>query len=211
MYNPIREGCRGGRDLFKWNDVRLMPAKDRECYLGSSVKLGYLDRGGRWRKKDWWQKYDPKADSKIKDELTAIKEKELLAYKEKLGIVKPKKTTEAPHVKELTPQEMQEVLSRKYDNDNEITKADRVRGLGFEKKLANYRKEDDYLKDNDPTLNRLEAVGLDASLSKKEPPNTKGEKLSKEVKEKKRNEPRERKRSRSRDRHNGHHHRHKHH
>ncbi len=59
MYNPIRDGCRGGRDMFKWDDVRLMPYKERECYLGASVKLGYLDKGGRWRKKDWWQAFDP--------------------------------------------------------------------------------------------------------------------------------------------------------
>jgi len=34
--------------------VRLMSYKDRECYLGASEKLGYLDKGGKWRKRDWW-------------------------------------------------------------------------------------------------------------------------------------------------------------
>ena len=35
-----------------------MPYKDRECYLGASEKLGYLDKGGKWRKRDWWLEDD---------------------------------------------------------------------------------------------------------------------------------------------------------
>lgn len=31
-----------------------MSYRDRECYLGASDKLGYLDKGGKWRKRDWW-------------------------------------------------------------------------------------------------------------------------------------------------------------
>lgn len=31
-----------------------MSYKDREQYLGYSTKIGYLDKGGKWRKKDWW-------------------------------------------------------------------------------------------------------------------------------------------------------------
>ena len=54
MYAPVRGGNRGGWDQFKWDDVRLMSYKDREQYLGFSDKLGYLDKGGKWRTKDWW-------------------------------------------------------------------------------------------------------------------------------------------------------------
>lgn len=54
MYAPVRGGNRGGWDQFKWDDVRLMSYKDRECYLGASERLGYLDKGGKWRKRDWW-------------------------------------------------------------------------------------------------------------------------------------------------------------
>lgn len=46
--NPIREGNRGGRGLFSWEDVKQMPYKERECYLGASVKIGFLDSGGKW-------------------------------------------------------------------------------------------------------------------------------------------------------------------
>ena len=58
MYNPVRGGNRGGRDLFKWEEIRLLPYKERECYLGSTVAIGFLDKGGRWRKKDWWINMD---------------------------------------------------------------------------------------------------------------------------------------------------------
>jgi len=56
LNEPIRGGTRGGKDQFKWEDVRLMPFKERECYLGSAVALGFLDKGGKWRKKNWWTK-----------------------------------------------------------------------------------------------------------------------------------------------------------
>ena len=52
MFTPIREGNRGGRGLFSWEEVRAMSYRDRECYLGSTASLGFLDKGGRWRKKD---------------------------------------------------------------------------------------------------------------------------------------------------------------
>ena len=58
----IRGGNRGGKDQFKWEDVRRMSYRDRECYLGYTTKLGFLDKGGKWRAKNWWIK-----DTKIKD------------------------------------------------------------------------------------------------------------------------------------------------
>jgi hypothetical protein len=50
----IRGGTRGGKDQFKWDEVRRMSYRDRECYLGYTTKLGFLDKGGKWRKKNWW-------------------------------------------------------------------------------------------------------------------------------------------------------------
>jgi hypothetical protein len=57
-----------------------MPYKHRECYLGSSSALGYLDKGGRWRKRDWWRKpsttsKDRKTDRKaLAEEFKAAKQ-----------------------------------------------------------------------------------------------------------------------------------------
>ena len=41
-----------------------MPYRDREMYLGNSAVIGVLDKGGKWRKRDWYLKTDKKHDSK---------------------------------------------------------------------------------------------------------------------------------------------------
>jgi len=58
IWVPIRDGNRGGWSLFDWEKVREMPYRDREMYLGNSAKIGILDKGGKWRKKDWYLKKD---------------------------------------------------------------------------------------------------------------------------------------------------------
>jgi hypothetical protein len=51
--SKLRAGTRGGWDRFNWNDVRHMTFKDRNCYLGYSTKIGFLDKGGKWKKSGW--------------------------------------------------------------------------------------------------------------------------------------------------------------
>mmetsp|Transcript_25205 Transcript_25205/g.18995 ORF Transcript_25205/g.18995 Transcript_25205/m.18995 type:complete len:159 (+) Transcript_25205:65-541(+) len=65
-----------------------MTYKDRECYLGASEKLGYLDKGGKWRKQDWWHtKEDELADREArKKELEQIKKEEEALMRQKLGL-----------------------------------------------------------------------------------------------------------------------------
>ena len=93
MYAPVRGGNRGGQDRFKWDDVKLMSYKDRECYLGASQTLGFLDKGGTWRKRDWYvqgkgagksAEDDRKAQLKAEVELQKREEKALMNFK--LGI-----------------------------------------------------------------------------------------------------------------------------
>lgn len=57
---PIRPGNRGGWSLFEWQSVREMPYRDREMYLGNSAVIGVLDKGGKWRKRDWYLKTQKK-------------------------------------------------------------------------------------------------------------------------------------------------------
>ena len=48
-----------------------MPYRDREMYLGNSAVIGVLDKGGKWRKRDWYLKSDKKygqGDSKSEQE-----------------------------------------------------------------------------------------------------------------------------------------------
>jgi len=84
----IRPGNRGGKDLFKWDNVRLLNNKDREAYLGVTQSIGFLDKGGKWRKRDWWQNYNQQLDRKIPDlreEKDAVKKEEERLFRESLN------------------------------------------------------------------------------------------------------------------------------
>lgn len=67
--NSIRKGNRGGKENFNWEDVRLLNYKDRECYLGISDKIGYLDKGYMWKKNDWWMKKNKNNSNEELEEL----------------------------------------------------------------------------------------------------------------------------------------------
>ena len=96
MYAPVRGGNRGGHDQFEWENVKLMSYKDRECYLGASQTLGYLDKGGKWRRRDWYaqdsnsknggQKAIEARKQKLKAEIELKKAEEKALMNYKLGI-----------------------------------------------------------------------------------------------------------------------------
>ena len=84
----VRPGNRGGRDLFKWDDIRLLNNKDRESYLGVTQSIGFLDKGGKWRKRDWWLEFDPnkKSDREMmKMEQDLIRKEEDKMFQEMLN------------------------------------------------------------------------------------------------------------------------------
>ena len=83
-YHEIRDGNRGGRDLFSWEDVRLVSYKDREMYLGHTSKLGFLDKGGKWRKRDWWA--SGKLRSTTMDELRKVQDEDTRRMNIALGL-----------------------------------------------------------------------------------------------------------------------------
>lgn len=94
MYHPTRGGVRGGRDQFSWDQVKT--DKDRECYLGHSLKAPV----GRWQQgKDltWYAKdSDQTGQTKSNDEFLEAKELEEQALMAALGykvIKKEPKTT----------------------------------------------------------------------------------------------------------------------
>jgi hypothetical protein len=110
----VRPGNRGGRNLFNWNDVRLMNNKDRESYLGVTQSIGFLDKGGKWRKRDWWQDYDPK-NSLDNDELA--REREFIKKEEERLIresINGKDKTTGPKREEstLTDYEFKEMMKK---------------------------------------------------------------------------------------------------
>jgi len=72
MDGGLGRQMKGGTKEFNWSNVRQASYKDRECYLGYSTKVGYLDKGGKWKKRDWWTKLEKTEDSNV-DEVAAEK------------------------------------------------------------------------------------------------------------------------------------------
>ena len=82
-----RGGNRGGQDQFKWDDVQQMSYKDREQYLGFSTKIGYFDKGGQWRKKDWWTSDDKNKDKKALERLEQLQKERVEAKRQEEAIL----------------------------------------------------------------------------------------------------------------------------
>jgi hypothetical protein len=151
----IRLGCRGGKNLFKWDDVRLLYNRERECYLGVSQSLGFLDKGGKWRKRDWWHNYQPDKEKNkkiIDDEIKKIKEEE----KEKLREAiygKNKEDNNNNNIKNnLTDFQWEKLMKKKsnedknrldfYDNDEHRPGLGINPTMKFNKKIKKIENED---------------------------------------------------------------------
>ena len=130
MYTPIRDGNRGGRGLFSWEDVRVMSYKDRECYLGSTVNLGFLDKGGRWRKRDWWTKPSAKeanSPTDLQEEIRKVKEEEQKRMDEALGL----RPVEKPLPTGLSEAELKTITGKGMKAGELEAEGIKVAGLGF--------------------------------------------------------------------------------
>ena len=84
----VRGGNRGGKNLFNWDDVRLLSNRDRQSYLGSTQALGLMDRGGKWYKRDWWTHYNSQVNvyghkDKLNNRSTLLEEQKEIRKKEK--------------------------------------------------------------------------------------------------------------------------------
>jgi len=106
-----REGCRGGREQFQWNQIKDQEFKDREQYLGSSTKVGLMGKFGRYYVHDWYAR-KRESTEKIADERASVQAYEEELMQEALGL-KPKKLLLAK--KQLTDEELQEFLKRDDD------------------------------------------------------------------------------------------------
>ncbi|XP_072990841.1 uncharacterized protein [Typha latifolia] len=141
MYHPSRGGVRGGRDQFKWDDVKV--DKHRENYLGHSIKAPV----GRWQKgKDlfWYTRDKKSADAEAeaaKEEIRRIKEEEEQAMREALGLA-PKRASR-PQGNRLDKHEYAELVKRgstAEDLGAGHAEAAQVQGLGLYK-VPNNRDE----------------------------------------------------------------------
>ncbi|XP_021761322.1 multiple myeloma tumor-associated protein 2 homolog [Chenopodium quinoa] len=132
MYHPTRGGVRGGRDQFKWDDVKV--DKHRENYLGHSLKAPV----GRWQKgKDlFWYTKDKNSQGleqdALKAEIQRIKEEEEQSMREALGLA-PKRS-DRPKGNRLDKHEFSELVKRgstAEDLEGGHAEAAKVQGLGF--------------------------------------------------------------------------------
>uniref|UniRef100_A0A7N0SW63 Multiple myeloma tumor-associated protein 2-like N-terminal domain-containing protein n=2 Tax=Kalanchoe fedtschenkoi TaxID=63787 RepID=A0A7N0SW63_KALFE len=131
MYHPTRGGVRGGRDQFKWDDVKV--DKHRENYLGHSIMAPI----GRWQKgKDLhWYTRDKKSvqdEEAAKEEIRRIKEQEEQAMREAIGLA-PRSSSRS-HGNRLDKHEFQELVkkgSTAEDLSEGHADAVQVHGLGF--------------------------------------------------------------------------------
>nr|XP_010943772.1 multiple myeloma tumor-associated protein 2 homolog isoform X2 [Elaeis guineensis] len=138
MYHPTRGGVRGGRDQFKWDDVKV--DKHRENYVGHSIKAPV----GRWQKgKDlFWYTRDKKSEASdmgaVKEEIRRIKEEEEQAMREALGLA-PKRANR-PQGNRLDKHEYAELVKRgstAEDLGAGHAEAAQVQGLGLYKLPCN--------------------------------------------------------------------------
>lgn len=132
MYHPSRGGVRGGRDQFKWDDVKV--DKHRENYLGHSVKAPV----GRWQKgKDlfWYSKDKTSGEmdqDALKAEIQKVKEEEEQLLREALGLA-PKRASR-PQGNRLDKHEFSELVKRSSTAEDlgaGHAEAAQVQGLGF--------------------------------------------------------------------------------
>ena len=126
-----RGGARGGKNLFKWDDLKEMNYKERECYLGHSTKIGYLDKGGVWKQGEWYTNLSeaPRPD-KAKLEEVKKRDKERLASI--LGLGEEPKTSK----KVVEPQNSEvSGIFKKIKKSEQSTREHR--GLGYRSRFSN--------------------------------------------------------------------------
>eukprot|EP00741_Cyanophora_paradoxa_P013807 tig00020710_g13329.t1 len=132
MYNgPPRGGNRGGADMFKWDDVKH--DKNKECYLGYSVKLTNNPTFNCRRPNSLWYASGESTLPTLSkqhtaaEEIAAIKKAEQDMIDEALGIKKKKNVDDVP---KLDASEIRD-LTRRRDDKEEVPEGVRIQGLGF--------------------------------------------------------------------------------
>ncbi|EER29970.1 hypothetical protein D8B26_007243 [Coccidioides posadasii str. Silveira] len=185
-----KEGSRGGRDAFKWSDVK--DSSHRENYLGHSLMAPV----GRWqqgRDLSWYAKHNDEdsADAVKKEkeaELQRIKEAEQEAMARALGLpVAPKSATGA-NATAVSGRDVEKLIKESTSDANE-TEAEIPKGIGFGGYNGLKHAGDD------ANADRLEAVGMSNDTKRKEP----REKRSDDVEiNRRRDRPRDRSRERGR-------------
>ena len=171
----IRGGNRGGKNLFNWNDVRLLSSRDRQSYLGSTQALGLMDRGGKWYKRDWWTHYNTPVNvygqkDKLNNREALLEEQKEIRLKEKEKLnefiygKKKKNNNLNLNEAEIFSQHSNQTKSLNLDNKSIKKEFDILSrpGLGMNKIID----EEKQIKINEELKNRIDNKKL--NISKKD-------------------------------------------
>lgn len=123
-----RGGARGGKDQFNWDEIRTMSYKDRECYLGYSSKIGFLDKGGKWRRRDWYKTVDRPA-AKDTAKLEEVKRADEERLQQALGLRKREEKPEGVEPPKLNSKQL-ETFNKKIKSFGRDEQSGNY-GLGF--------------------------------------------------------------------------------
>lgn len=138
----VRGGNRGGRSNFKWDDIRLQTYKERECYLGGTIMLGFLSNGGKWIKHDRFSYQKPSAADQVvlAAEKAKIKEEEERILRESLGIEKKDKAVKKEKLTDYEWNEMMKKEAKLNPNDPKIfafyEDNDKKAGIGMKPNIS---------------------------------------------------------------------------
>ncbi|OAX76848.1 hypothetical protein ACJ72_08859, partial [Emergomyces africanus] len=134
-----KEGSRGGRDSFKWSDVKS--STHRENYLGHSLMAPV----GRWQQNrdlSWYAKGDQdqkdspeevaaKRRMEREEEIKRVKEAEQEALARALGLPVAPKSSNNANMTPLGGKETERAIRESVASEEGAEAGDRSRGVGF--------------------------------------------------------------------------------
>ena len=174
----IRGGNRGGKNLFNWNDVRLLSSRDRQSYLGATQALGLMDRGGKWYKRDWWTHYNTPVNvygqkDKLNNREALLEEQKEIRLKEREKLnefiygKKKKNTNLNFNEDEIFSQHSNQTKSMNLDNKSVKKDFDILSRPGLGMNKTNDKEKEIKIKNNEDLKNEINNKNIN-SIKKEE-------------------------------------------
>ena len=133
--NPPKQLMKGGTIDFNWESVRNMNYKDRECHLGYTVKLGHLDKGGKWKKSDWWTKDNEEKEfsQEVSNEIMLAKAEDERRMNIALGLVDVEEEFVLPKQSGGEARELTKKIQLEATQEETGDYYEKVGGIGFDR------------------------------------------------------------------------------
>ncbi len=123
---------KGGTKDFNWQGVKNMSYRDRESYLGYTVKIGYLEKGAKWNKSDWWiQGKDGQGQLTPEEEIQMQKDKDEKMMRIALGLEEREEEFELPQMTAEEAKFMTDKMRMEAEEEGPDEAREIVPGLGY--------------------------------------------------------------------------------